>query len=102
MVRYPWPGNLRELRNVLERAVLLMENDQIRAGDLVLQFEGAAGGGDRAHDLRMTLEEMERRYIEQVLADENGSVERAAVRLGVPRSSLYQKIKRFRITPSRI
>jgi DNA-binding NtrC family response regulator len=99
---YGWPGNLRELRNVLERAMLLMEHDEIRAGDLVLQFDAHGSQAAQPSDLNMTLEEMERRYIEQVLVDENGSVERAAIRLAVPRSSLYQKIKRYGVNPSRI
>ena len=49
-----------------------------------------------------TLLELERRHIELVLAEEHGQVDRAAKRLGIPRSSLYQKIKKFQITPSKV
>jgi DNA-binding NtrC family response regulator len=45
-------------------------------------------------DLSLTLEQLERKHIERVLAAEEGRVERAAERLGIPRSSLYQKLKR--------
>ncbi len=93
---YAWPGNIRELRNVLERAALIVEDGMIGAKDLHFQagtesrpaLVGALGG---------TLKEMEHAYIQHVLRDENGSIERAARRLGIPRSSLYNKMKRFRI-----
>ena len=52
-------------------------------------------------ELSLTLEQVERRHIERVLAAEQGFVERAALRLGVPRSSLYQKIKRYGIAVQR-
>jgi len=86
---HPWPGNIRELRNVLDRAVLLSDGPQVTAGDL--RFDATLGGGDS--DLGLTLEEVERRHIERVLQSEKGRVAAAARRLGIPRSSLYQKIK---------
>ena len=91
-----WPGNIRELRNVLERAFLLAGSDELRAEHLEFQsVSGAAGFAvDRSHG---TLKQMERAYISYVLADERGSVERAARRLGIPRSSLYNKMRRFEI-----
>jgi DNA-binding NtrC family response regulator len=97
---HSWPGNLRELRNVLERAALLSKEPVIDAP--ALRFGPAidgpsAGGGD---ELRMTLEQVERRHIERVLADEKGHVERTAIRLGVPRSSLYEMIRRLGIKRS--
>jgi DNA-binding NtrC family response regulator len=97
---YAWPGNIRELRNVLERAALLSESRILRAADLL--FDDAEKRGTPAYDSRLTLSELERRHIEMVLAEEGGQVERAAKRLGVPRSSLYQKIKKFQITSSKV
>jgi DNA-binding NtrC family response regulator len=96
MQSYAWPGNVRELRNALERAVLLAEHDALEECDFALTFHGgnAAPAGE---DLRLTLDQMECRHIERVLADEEWRVDRAAERLAVPRSSLYQKIKRFGI-----
>jgi DNA-binding NtrC family response regulator len=90
---YPWPGNIRELRNVLERAVLLCEGRVLGRRDL--RFEPAAPADDPAASATLTLEEMERLHIERVLQAERGHVESAARRLGIPRSSLYQKIKRL-------
>jgi len=89
---YLWPGNIRELRNVLERAVLLSDRALLRRADL--RFEPAPAD-DSGGELYLTLEELERRHIERVLRLESGNVVRAAERLAVPRSSLYEKIKRY-------
>jgi DNA-binding NtrC family response regulator len=94
--RYPWPGNIRELRNVLERAALVAEHDVVTPEHL--HFHSAAElEAPPAAALHGTLKEMERAYISQVLRDESGSIERAARRLGIPRSSLYNKMRRFEI-----
>ena len=90
--RYRWPGNIRELRNVLERAMMLADGDVLEAGDL--QFDDGMYV-DPADSVGFSLEEMERRHIARVLGDEAGGVERAAQRLGIPRSSLYKKIKEY-------
>jgi DNA-binding NtrC family response regulator len=92
---YAWPGNIRELRNVLERAALLSDQGLLRPADL--RFDMSPKTDPWRDDSTLTLEAVERRHIERVLREEGGQVERAAARLGVPRSSLYQKIKRHRI-----
>ena len=94
MMTYSWPGNIRELKNVIERSVLLANGDAIRARDLHLEF------GDRApvesdDDSRLTWKEMERRHVQRALLAERGNVARTAVRLGMPKSSLYYKLKTF-------
>ncbi|HEY3355520.1 MAG TPA: sigma-54 dependent transcriptional regulator [Polyangia bacterium] len=96
LTAYPWPGNIRELKNVLERAVLLSGHDQIGLRDL--RFEVTPPADPGAGDANLTLLDVERRHIERILRQEHGHVERAALRLGIPRSSLYQKLKRFRIS----
>ena len=91
MQAYAWPGNLREMRNVFERAVLLSGGATwIDAADL--RFEPAPEADGEV----VTLEEVERRHIEHVVRLEAGNVDRAAFRLGVSRSTLYQKLKRYR------
>jgi DNA-binding NtrC family response regulator len=96
---YSWPGNVRELRNVIERAVLLSEQKVLGLKDL--HFDGRSGTQASYGDSQLTLIELERQHIERVLQEEKGRVERAAKRLGIPRSSLYQKLKRHQIAPSK-
>jgi DNA-binding NtrC family response regulator len=95
---YAWPGNIRELRNVIERAALLCDAGTISRRDL--RFEPAPAAGSVDDESGLTLQEVERRHIERVLREEGGRVERAAQRLGVPRSTLYQKIKNLGIDVS--
>jgi lipopolysaccharide/colanic/teichoic acid biosynthesis glycosyltransferase len=93
---YSWPGNIRELRNVLERAAMVAEHEVVMPEHLhfqaKLEHETSAAGA-----LSGTLKDMERAYIHHVLRDEAGSIERTARRLGIPRSSLYNKMRRFDI-----
>ena len=97
---YSWPGNVRELRNVIERAVLLSGQNVITLKDL--QFDGHATVGAPLLNTRLTLLELEKQHIERVLQEECGRVEQAAKRLGIPRSSLYQKLKKHQITASKV
>ena len=97
LLGYPWPGNVRELRNIIERAVLLGEGGVIGRRDL--RFEAVPPAVD--DESTLTLRELERRHIERVLRDTHGKVEPAARRLGISRSSLYQKLKEYGLGPSR-
>jgi transcriptional regulator of acetoin/glycerol metabolism len=97
---YSWPGNIRELRNVIERAVLLSEQKHITLNDL--HFDGHAQVSAPFFDTHLTLIELEKQHIERVLQEERGRVEKAAKRLGIPRSSLYQKIKKHQISTSKV
>jgi DNA-binding NtrC family response regulator len=98
--RYSWPGNIRELRNVLERAVLLSEGNALEPKDLRLDSLQASQTGIEEWG-RLTLLELEKRQIRSILDEEGGHVEVAAKRLGIPRSTLYQKIKKYGIDVSR-
>ena len=84
MARYPWPGNLRELRNLLERAVLSQ-------GTAVLDPSPPGGDAGRPR----TLAEVERREIERALAWARGHQGRAAELLGISRKTLWQKRRRY-------
>jgi len=90
-----WPGNVRQLRNVLERAALLSDHSDLEPVDLGEGAGPAAVGA--APRPRMTLAEAERLHIEAVLREERGAVSRAAEVLGISRSSLYERIKKHRI-----
>jgi DNA-binding NtrC family response regulator len=91
---YSWPGNIRELRNVLERAALVTGKNGWADQDVRfdVQIEQYLSGIGQFR----TLEEMERNYIQQVLRTEGGRVRAAAKKLGIPRSSLYHKLKQYK------
>lgn len=92
LVAHPWPGNVRELKNCLERAALFCQSATIEPDDLVVL---PRAGNRRSLDTSMTLEELEDLYIGQVMQEEGGRMSQAAKRLGIHRSTLYQKLKRL-------
>jgi DNA-binding NtrC family response regulator len=99
MTSYSWPGNIRELKNVIERAVLLATGDTIRPKDLHLEFKSAAAVNEES---QLTLREVQRIHIQKALDAERGNVASAAVRLGLTRSTLYNKMKTFGISTLRV
>ncbi|HWA76063.1 MAG TPA: sigma-54 dependent transcriptional regulator [Polyangiaceae bacterium] len=99
LLAYPWPGNIRELRNAIERAVALTRFDHVRAEDLperVRQFEPrhVLVAGDDLDEL-VSLEEVEKRYILKVLQAAGGNKSLAAHTLGVSRRTLYRKLGEY-------
>jgi DNA-binding NtrC family response regulator len=92
--RYRWPGNVRELRNVIERAVLLAVDGTISARDLPLGTDVGAGGR-ATPTVTLTLEELERRHISDVLDRTQWHQGRAAEMLGISPKTLYRKIREF-------
>src|SRR5579863_462505 len=88
---YYWPGNIRELRNVLERALLFTDRPTLEPGDLA--FEPGPEHRSNSYKSDWTLEEMERFHITTAFSGENQNVEKTARRLGIAKSTLYQKLK---------
>src|SRR5579872_3257195 len=88
---YYWPGNIRELRNVLERALLFTDGAVLEPGDLA--FEPGPEHRSNSYKVDWTLEELERFHISSAFAGENQNVEKTARRLGIAKSTLYQKLK---------
>jgi DNA-binding NtrC family response regulator len=92
MSEHPWPGNVRELDHAVERAVLMTQGPEIKAGDLGLR----AGGAEGATKLdEMSLEEVEAFLIKKALGRFDGNVSRAAEALGLSRSALYRRLQRY-------
>jgi Nif-specific regulatory protein len=92
---YAWPGNVRQLRNVIESAVVLKEGPAIDVGDLVLpEPQGARAAGAEAWSPR-TLEDVQREHIVKVLEHTDGNKKRAAEVLGIERCTLYAKLKGY-------
>ena len=92
LMSHPYPGNVRELENVIQAAIALASGDAITAQDL--RLEEASQDPDRLPD-RLTLHEVEQRHIERVLRSVGGSRAEAARILGIDRSTLYRKMQRF-------
>jgi len=95
----PWPGNVREMRNVLERAMILSQGApsvgvEHLPADLRKGTGGGLGGGDRRH-APVTLAEVERQQIERALRFHGGNRTRAAQELGISRATLINKIRGY-------
>jgi Nif-specific regulatory protein len=107
LLRYHWPGNVRELKNVIERAVVLCRGEYIDEEDLLLSNLASAGetGESRlvgkARFTPCTLDEMERRHILATLEYTGWNKSRTANLLGIERSTLDRKIRRYGIPEPR-
>ncbi len=94
LTTYGWPGNVRELRNVIERAVVIARGRMIGADELsFLQPQG-----EECNLGTMTLREIEISHIKAALETSDWNISRAALQLGIDRSTLNRKIKRYRLT----
>jgi NtrC-family two-component system response regulator AlgB len=100
LMRYDWPGNLRELRNLVERAVILCEGNVIELSDLPndleLELDGEPGTARAKLGGNFTLEELEIEHIRQILL-RSKVLEQAAKTLGIDSVTLYRKRKRYGI-----
>jgi len=105
MTGYPWPGNVRELKNVIERAMVLSKNTVIDPEMLPREIVGKweerhdSGRSTRvASDDKRPLRDVEREYILDVFTSENKNRSTTARILGISRSTLQEKLKKFGIT----
>ena len=89
---HQWSGNVRELQNVIEKAVILSEGSSLRAEDLSLEKKAAAKTAPK-----QTLDEVEERAIRDTMARCNGNLTMVAKELGISRPTLYSKLKKYDI-----
>jgi DNA-binding NtrC family response regulator len=97
LLSYSWPGNVRELENAIERAVVLGHAEKLRAQDLPPQVHRRADDQHPLVPAHLTLEEMEKLAIAQALRLTGGNKSEAAERLGIHRTSIYDKMRRYGI-----
>jgi DNA-binding NtrC family response regulator len=93
----PWPGNIRQLRQTMERTLLLSGSSQLGQADFAAAGrldDGAGGSPQRLGVDGMTLEQVERRMIEQALDQHGGNITRVAKVLGLSRTALYRRLER--------
>ncbi len=100
LTEYAWPGNVRQLRNSIESAVVLGDGPEIRPEDLLLPTQHLQEGakGKEAWE-PITLESLERLHVERVLGHTGGNKKRAAELLGIERCTLYAKLKTYGLSP---
>jgi DNA-binding NtrC family response regulator len=92
LMKYNWPGNIRELRNVIERAMVGVQGPCIEISDLSFPFHPSSEStGDEA------LETVEKNHIKHILARSGGKVAQAAAILGISRLTLYNKIEKYKL-----
>jgi DNA-binding NtrC family response regulator len=97
LIDYDWPGNVRELQNVIERAIVTCHNHTLTEADfLCLDGRNRARHGWTVPD-NCSLAELERQAIVATLGRTQGNVKEAATSLGIDRSTLYEKLKRYEI-----
>ena len=94
LLTYHWPGNVRQLRNVIDSAVVMAVGEQIEPEDLALRDAGAAAP-DRMDSLRM--DDWEQKLIVEALKRTRGAIPEAAKLLGIGRATLYRKVDQYGI-----
>ena len=90
LLKYSWPGNIRELQHTIEKAVILSESSILKPEDLYLKQASFTAGKDSF----TTLDEMEKQMIQQALEKNSGNFTAAAEQLGVTRQTLYNRLKK--------
>jgi transcriptional regulator with PAS, ATPase and Fis domain len=98
LLRCSWPGNVRQLRNALERAAILCEGGLITAEHLSLDEERSAGSRFVTASPTARLNMVERDMIKQALAECTGNKSKAAARLGISRTQLYVRIRKYQLS----
>jgi two-component system response regulator HydG len=91
LVRYDWPGNVRELENAVERALVITRGQELKPADFSFQLQAAGAPNGRS------LEDVERAHVEHVWRQSAGNHSAAARVLGIDRTTLYKKLKRYGI-----
>jgi DNA-binding NtrC family response regulator len=91
LLKYNWPGNIRELQHTVEKAVILSDNNILKSEDFFMKPVSTV----RDLPAEITLEEMEKRMISQIVRKNQGNLSAAAEQLGITRQTLYNKMKRY-------
>jgi len=101
LINYEWKGNIRELQNVIERAIIFAEDDTIKVSDIGIFAAAEIKNDNGGNDLHQAMRNYEKQYIIHVLDKCDGNKSQAAKSLGVGLSSLYRKIDELEINGNR-
>ena len=97
LMNYNWPGNIRELRHAIERAVILCEGDTLNANDFMLASKQGSGKGGAMSFDQYNLEDIEKWAIRKVLTKHAGNISKAAEELGLTRPALYRRMSKYNL-----
>ena len=92
LMKYHWPGNIRELQHTMEKAVILADSDVLKPDDFLLRPLSS-----QPQSRQQTLADMEKQMIEEALDKYNGNLSSVAEKLGITRQTLYNKIRRYEL-----
>jgi DNA-binding NtrC family response regulator len=92
---HSWPGNVRELKNAIERALIVGSGPTVEPDDLLLLDAPGHEASSAASSVIEPLAKIEKRMIEKAMAQAGGNKKRAAELLGIPRASLYNKLREY-------
>lgn len=95
LMKYAFPGNVRELQYVIERAVIMADKEVLQGEDIVFSPIEQPSGASVKQSATLNLEEMERAAIEAVISKHNGNISRAAKELGLTRGALYRRLEKY-------
>lgn len=97
MIDYSWPGNVRELENAMERAIVTCRSNALTEDDFAFLAQNAIANRAWSIPAGVTLQEMEKQLIMATIQRSGGNIKESASILGIDRSTLYEKIKRYEI-----
>jgi two-component system, NtrC family, nitrogen regulation response regulator NtrX len=101
--RHPWRGNIRELKNAVERVLIMSEGEEIGLAQLtdVLSRDGGSPAGEPASSLKGFKESAERSFLVDKLREHQWNISATAAAIGTPRSNLYKKLEQYAISQER-
>ena len=99
LMRLPYPGNIRELKNLVERTILMNMKPVLEAADFEAQYQRIDSSREASANLNgLTLEEIERRTILHTLQLHSGNLSQVAIALGISRAALYRRLEKYGIS----
>ncbi len=97
MMKYNWPGNIRELENLIENLMIIVDDEKIGVCNLPEEIRGYPGTIDYAPGADASLSDLEKQHIIKTLSKMNGNKTRVAETLGISIKTLYNKLKSYKI-----
>ena len=95
LIGYDWPGNVRQLINVVQNMVVVAAGDTIELVDLPIEIEAGGSDGVAINTQGLSLDQMEKQAIREALKQTSGNREKAASMLGIGERTLYRKLKEY-------